>query len=63
MKFYKAEGDVDAECTVTMTDEVLFDIGNGKLDPEEALKTDKMDVDGNIEIVKELKPYVHELYE
>lgn len=55
------KGDLDAECTVTLSDDVMLEIGSGKLSAKEALEQDKVDVDGNLEIVKELTPYISEL--
>jgi hypothetical protein len=59
VKLYK--GDIDAECTVTLDDEVMLDLASGKLSAKDALEQDKVDVDGNLEIVKELTPFISEL--
>ncbi|GAB0096511.1 sterol carrier protein-2 [Sergentomyia squamirostris] len=53
------EGDSpDVECTVTVSDEDFFAMGSGTLTAKDAMAQDKLDVDGNIELVFKLAPFV-----
>lgn len=59
VKIYK--GDAPAECTLIISDDIMCDIGCGKIDAKQALKEDKFEVEGNLEIVSLLSPYISEL--
>ena len=53
LKFY--EGDVDADCTMIIDDQDLCDIVNKKADSSELLKQGKFQVEGKVELLKQLK--------
>lgn len=53
VKFY--EGDDEAECTITLDDQLLADIVNKKADALEALNKDLIEADGNLELLYVLK--------
>ncbi|XP_055698513.1 sterol carrier protein 2-like [Phlebotomus papatasi] len=56
------EGDSpDVECSVTVSDEDFFAMGSGTLSTKDALAQDKIDVDGNLELVGKLAPFVSSL--
>lgn len=50
--------DPNVECTLTLEDSVLAALGDGSLKAKDAMAQDKMDVDGNVELVFALEPYV-----
>ncbi|XP_070497489.1 uncharacterized protein [Chironomus tepperi] len=49
IKFY--EGDDDAECTITLEDDLLADIVAKKTSAVDALKEEKISADGNLELL------------
>jgi len=49
IKFY--EGDEDAECTITLDDELLADIVAKKISAVEALKEERIGAEGNLELL------------
>lgn len=49
IKFY--EGDDEAECTITLEDDLLADIVAKKVSAIEALKEEKIAADGNLELL------------
>lgn len=55
------EGDDDAECTITIDDQLLADILNKKQDAMEALNKDLIEVDGNLELLYVLKDQISSL--
>jgi putative sterol carrier protein len=52
------EGTVDAEITLKMNQSTIIDIVTGKLDSTAALNQDMIDVEGNLELLYLLKPYI-----
>lgn len=52
------EGDDDAECTITLDDQLLADIVDKKTDAMEALNKDLIEVDGNLELLYVLKDQI-----
>ena len=52
------ESDADAEVTLTLTDADMAAIGNGTLNAKAALNDDKIDVDGEINLVLLLEPFL-----
>jgi putative sterol carrier protein len=55
------QGTDAAECTLTMKDSVFFQICTGALDSTKALNDDLIDVDGNLELITLLKPFITSL--
>lgn len=53
--------DPNVECTVTMEDDIMLAIGTGTLSAKDAMAQDKLDVDGNVELVFKLAPFVSSL--
>lgn len=53
--------DPNVECTLTVDDEDMFNLGNGTLTTQEALAKEKLDIDGNIELALKLAPFVASL--
>ncbi|KAG5678458.1 hypothetical protein PVAND_008130 [Polypedilum vanderplanki] len=49
------EGDDAAECTIILDDELLADIVEKKIDAMKALNEDKIEVEGNLELLYVLK--------
>lgn len=49
IKFY--EGDEEAECTITLEDDLLADIVAKKVSAVEALKEEKIAAEGNLELL------------
>lgn len=56
-----AGDDPNAECTLIIDDEDLFNIGNGTLGAQEALAQNKLDIEGNIELALKLVPFISSL--
>lgn len=54
-------GDGDAEVTLTMKDSLMVDITTGVMDSTEALNKDLIDVQGNLELIYLLKPFISSL--
>lgn len=54
-------GDGDAEVTLTMKDSTMVEITTGVLDSTEALNKDMIDVQGNLELIYLLKPFISSL--
>jgi putative sterol carrier protein len=54
-------GDDPAECTLTCEDSVMTALGSGTLKAQEALAQDKLDIDGQLDLVMLLSPYVSSL--
>lgn len=52
------EGDDEAECTITLDDQLLADIINKTTDAMEALNKDLIDVEGNLELLYVLKDQI-----
>jgi SCP-2 sterol transfer family len=52
------EGNGDADITLKMADKTIIDILGGVLDSTKALNDDLIDVDGNLELITVLKPYI-----
>jgi ubiquinone biosynthesis protein UbiJ len=59
LKLY--EGDDDAECTITIDDQLLADIIEKKTDAMEALNKDLIEVEGNLELLYVLKDQISSL--
>lgn len=55
------ESDDAAEATLTMEDEIMFAIGTGALPAKEAMAQDKMEVDGQVELIFLLEPFIASL--
>lgn len=49
------EGDDEAECTITIDDELIADIVAKKVDAMTALNEDRVEVEGNLELLYVLK--------
>lgn len=56
VKFY--EGDVEAECTIALDDQLLADIITRKTSAMDALNKDLIEVDGNLELLHVLKEQI-----
>jgi SCP-2 sterol transfer family len=54
-------GDAPAECTLTCEDSVMTALGSGKMTAKDALAQDKLDIDGQLDLVMLLSPYVSSL--
>lgn len=54
-------GDSAAEVTLKMVDKTMIDIVSGVLDSTKAMNEDKIEVEGNYELVLALKPYLSQL--
>lgn len=52
------EGDEDAECIITLDDEVFANILSKELDATTALQKDLIEVEGNLELLKVLKEQI-----
>lgn len=52
------EGTVDAEITLKMNQATIISIVTGQLDSTAALNQDLIDVEGNLELLYLLKPYI-----
>jgi putative sterol carrier protein len=52
------EGTGAAECTLTVTDQVMFDIGAGTIQIKDAIVQGKVKVDGSVELAELLQPFV-----
>lgn len=57
VKLYESQT-ADAECTLKLKESVMIDICDGKLDSMKALNDDLIDVDGNLELLYLLKPFL-----
>ncbi|XP_055615739.1 SCP2 sterol-binding domain-containing protein 1-like [Toxorhynchites rutilus septentrionalis] len=55
------ESDGDAEATLIMEDDVMFAIGTGALPAKEAMAQDKMEVEGQVELIFLLEPFIASL--
>jgi len=55
------ESDDAAECTLTLTDELMVGIGNKTTNAKEALNADKIGVEGELELLWLLEPFLSEL--
>ncbi|XP_058467750.1 SCP2 sterol-binding domain-containing protein 1-like [Malaya genurostris] len=55
------ESSAEAEATLTMDDEIMFSIGTGALPAKEAMAQDKMEVDGQVELIFLLEPFIASL--
>lgn len=51
-------GNEEAECTLTLKESTLISIITGELDSTKALNDDLVDVDGNLELIHLLKPFI-----
>lgn len=60
VKLYESETD-SAEITLKMKDSTMVDICSGKLDSMEAMNADLIDIEGNMELVFVLKPFITEI--
>jgi ubiquinone biosynthesis protein UbiJ len=54
-------GDDAAECTLTVEDSDMVELGSGKLAVKDALAADKLDIDGDLELAMKLVPFVSSL--
>jgi ubiquinone biosynthesis protein UbiJ len=54
-------GDDAAECTLTVEDSDMVELGTGKLSAKDALAADKLDIDGDLELAMKLVPFVSSL--
>ena len=52
------QGDGSAEATLIITDADMAAIGNGTLNAKEALNDDKIDVEGDVNLVMLLEPFL-----
>lgn len=52
------EGDDEAECTITLDDQLLADIVDKKIEAMEALNKDLIEVEGNLELLYVLKDQI-----
>lgn len=59
VKVYESTG--PAEVTLTMRDSTMVAICTGQLDSTKALNDDLIDIDGNLELVALLKPFISSL--
>uniref|UniRef100_A0A182JWR3 SCP2 domain-containing protein n=1 Tax=Anopheles christyi TaxID=43041 RepID=A0A182JWR3_9DIPT len=55
------EGDSPAEATLTMEDDIMFALGTGAMPAKEALAQDKLDVEGQVELIFLLEPFIASL--
>ncbi|XP_038118062.1 uncharacterized protein LOC6048171 [Culex quinquefasciatus] len=55
------ESDGDAEATLIMDDEIMFAIGTGAMPAKEAMAQDKMEVEGQVELIFLLEPFIASL--
>ncbi|EAA08376.4 peroxisomal multifunctional enzyme type 2-like [Anopheles arabiensis] len=55
------EGDGPAEATLTMEDDIMFALGTGAMPAKEALAQDKLDVEGQVELIFLLEPFIASL--
>ncbi|XP_055586112.1 uncharacterized protein LOC129738833 [Uranotaenia lowii] len=55
------ESDGAAEATLTMEDEIMFAIGTGAMAAKDAMAQDKMEVDGQVELIFLLEPFIASL--
>ena len=55
------EADSEAECTIIVSDEIMVQLGTGVLAAKDALIQDKIDIDGNIELIYLLEPFIASL--
>ncbi|XP_053681798.1 uncharacterized protein LOC128732551 [Sabethes cyaneus] len=56
-----SESDADAEATLIMEDDIMFAIGSGTLPAKEAMAQDKMEVEGQVELIFLLEPFITSL--
>ncbi|CAO1321646.1 unnamed protein product [Diamesa hyperborea] len=54
-------GDDSAECTLVLSDETMFQIGTGAIDAKKALNDDLIDIEGNMELIHLLAPFISSL--
>lgn len=54
-------GDDDAECTITVDDETMVALGDGKITTVEALNQNKIQIDGDLSLALKLGPFVTSL--
>lgn len=59
VKLYSA--DDSAECTLVLSDETMFQIGTGAIDAKKALNDDLIDIEGNMELIHLLAPFISSL--
>lgn len=52
------EGDVEAECTIKIEDQLLADILDKRTDALDALKNNLIEVDGNLELLAVLREQI-----
>lgn len=55
------ESNIEAECTLKMKDSTMFDICTGAMDSTKALNDELIDVEGNLELILLLKPFITSL--
>ncbi|XP_058115774.1 peroxisomal multifunctional enzyme type 2-like [Anopheles ziemanni] len=55
------ESDGPAEATLTMEDDIMFALGTGAMPAKEALAQDKLDVEGQVELIFLLEPFIASL--
>jgi putative sterol carrier protein len=55
------EGTEEAECTLKLKESTIMAIVDGSLDSTKALNDDLIDVEGNLELLSLLKPYISSL--
>jgi ubiquinone biosynthesis protein UbiJ len=55
------EGDSEAECTLIVSDDVMVQLGTGQLAAKDALAQDKIDIDGHLELIYLLEPFIASL--
>ena len=60
VKLYESSTD-EAEVTLKLSDSTMVDITTGKLDSTKALNDDLIDVEGNLELIYLLKPFISTL--
>lgn len=53
--------DANAECTLTMDDEVMVSLGNGSLTTQDAVSQGKLSIDGSLDLALKLSPFVSSL--
>lgn len=59
VKIFKCEtGETEAEVTLKMKESLIIDIVAGKIDSTEALNKELIDVEGNLELIFLLKPFI-----
>lgn len=54
-------GDDDAECTITVDDETMVALGEGKITTVEAVTQGKIQIDGDMSLALKLGPFVTSL--